>query len=69
MLNEPYIIDDEFKYWWKTRHVDYLGRWMVRNCIKHRRKGLNNPHLVFESEEEYQKLLKRQIRMAKKENK
>lgn len=66
MLNEPYIIDDEFKYWWKTRHSDYLGKWMVRCLIKHRRKGLNNPYVVFEKDEEYQKVLKRVTRLKKK---
>jgi hypothetical protein len=66
MEQEPYIIDDEFKYWWNGRHVDYLSRFMVRQTLMHRRKGLNNPYVVFEHEEEYNKLLKRQNRLKKK---
>jgi hypothetical protein len=60
-----YIIVDEFKAWWKDRH-SILGRFMVRKLIEHRRKGLTNPYIMFENEEEYPKELKRITRLLKK---
>ena len=60
-----YIIVDEFKVWWKDRH-SILGRFMVKQLIMHRRKGLNNPYILFENEEEYAKELKRLNRLTKK---
>lgn len=65
MLNEKFVIDDEFKYWWTTRY-DALGKWMCKRLIMHRRRGMDNPYIVFEKDEEYQKVLKRITRLKKK---
>jgi hypothetical protein len=42
-MNKEYI-DDNFASWWNWRNNDYLSRYMCRQCLMHRRKGIENPH-------------------------
>lgn len=58
----PNLIDDNFKDWWRWRDTAD-ARWMCRCCIKHRRKGINNPH--YDDSPEFIKRMERLKRKNK----